>query len=167
MNRRSLSLLFLALVVSFIPMAHAVEPGDTAPDCQLKSFPDAEPQSLKQFQGKVLYIDFWASWCGPCAKSFPFLDSLNSGLKGRGLQVIGVNMDENAEDAQNFLAKYPVGFTIVADANGQCAEKFAVQAMPSSYLIDQKGVVRHVHLGFKSGEAEELKSLVDKLLAGP
>jgi len=165
MNSRHLFLL-IALVFSLIPVVHALEPGDTVPDCQLKSFPDAKPLSFKQYQGKVLYIDFWASWCGPCAKSFPFLNNLNSELKDQGFQVIGVNLDENPEDARNFLFKYPVSFSIAADIQEQCAKLFAVQAMPSSYLVDRKGVVRHVHLGFRGGEAEELKNLVKTMLAG-
>jgi peroxiredoxin len=74
-------------------------------------------------------------------------------------------LDENLADAQEFLGKYPAQFTVAADAQQECAKTFDVKAMPSSYLVDRKGQVRHVHLGFKPGEAEELKQLVAKLLA--
>ena len=138
------------------------------PDCTLTALDGSKPFTLKQFQGKVLYVDFWASWCGPCAKSFPFLNQLNqleTSTKTDGLQIVGINLDENLADAQEFLGKYPAQFTVAADAQQECAKTFDVKAMPSSYLVDRKGQVRHVHLGFKPGEAEELQQLVAKLLA--
>lgn len=128
-------------------------------------FHTAQPLPLKSQPGKVLYIDFWASWCGPCAKSFPFLNDLNQELKANGLEIMGVNLDENSEDAKDFLAKYPANFTILGDVAEQCAKQFDVKAMPSSYLVDKKGIVRAVHLGFKADEAETIKNLVIELLA--
>ncbi|CAA9889812.1 Redoxin superfamily (fragment) [Candidatus Methylobacter favarea] len=126
---------------------------------------DAQRIELRQFSGKVLYVDFWASWCGPCVKSFPFLNSLHEKFSKEGLQILGVNLDENPADAREFLGKYPADFTVAADANEQCARDFDVKAMPSSYLIDRQGVVRHIRLGFRPGEAKELQSLVERLLA--
>ncbi|MDP2901619.1 MAG: TlpA disulfide reductase family protein, partial [Methylovulum sp.] len=142
----------------------AAEQGDTLPDCLLASAKESTRYNLKQYQGKVLYVDFWASWCGPCAKSFPFLNQLNHGLKARGLQVIGINLDENPDDAQAFLAKYPADFIVATGDNQQCATDFGVKAMPSSYLVDRKGHIRHIHLGFRAGEARELETLVEQLL---
>jgi peroxiredoxin len=165
MKKRIISLLCIALSVTFIHSADAVEQGDNIPDCQLKNFSDAKALSLKQGQGKVQYIDFWASWCGPCAKSFPFLNTLHAEFKEHGLQITAINLDENIQDAKDFLAKYPANFTIASDKQEQCAKQFDVQGMPSSYLVDKKGVVRHIHLGFKAGEAEELKVLITQLLA--
>jgi peroxiredoxin len=165
MDKRILSLLSMVLAVMSIANVNAVEQGATRPDCLLKAFNGGQTYPLKSLQGKVLYIDFWASWCGPCAKSFPFLNSLHSDLNARGLQIVGINLDENASDAHGFLAKYPANFSISADNNEQCAQAFGVKAMPSSYLIDRKGIVRKVHLGFRADEAEELKVLVEKLLA--
>nr|WP_174624795.1 TlpA disulfide reductase family protein [Candidatus Methylobacter favarea] len=143
----------------------AVEAGGKAPDCGLTSMRDAQRIELRQFSGKVLYVDFWASWCGPCVKSFPFLNSLHEKFSKEGLQILGVNLDENPADAREFLGKYPADFTVAADANEQCARDFDVKAMPSSYLIDRQGVVRHIRLGFRPGEAKELQSLVERLLA--
>ena len=74
-------------------------------------------------------------------------------------------MDESPEEAQGFLAKYPAHFTVAADATGQCAKDFGVKAMPSSYLIDRNGVIRQLHLGYRPGEAEEFRTLVEQLLA--
>ena len=86
-------------------------------------------------------------------------------LKDQGLQIVGVNMDENVDDAKAFLVKYPASFTVMADISKQCAKDFDVKAMPSSYIVDRKGIVHHVHLGFRPGEAKELRVLVEKLLA--
>jgi thiol-disulfide isomerase/thioredoxin len=145
--------------------ACAVEVGAGLPECALEMMDSKQNLSLSQYKGKVLYVDFWASWCVPCAKSFPFLNEMHEQLSGQGLQIVGVNLDENLDDAKTFLAKYPASFTVAADVSKQCAKDFAVKAMPSSYLIDRKGVVHHVHLGFKPGEAQEIKLLVEKLLS--
>ncbi len=165
MNQRLLTLFCAVLAFSPIQAVTALEAGVTAPDCKLSALADAQPLAIQQFRGKVMYVDFWASWCGPCAKSFPFLNELDAEFKARGLQIVGVNMDENAADAQAFLAKYPANFMVASGVDGQCAKDFGVQAMPSSYIIDRKGIVRQVHLGFRAGEAKELKALVERLLA--
>jgi len=162
MNRHIIALLFSALLP--FSTVHALDKGDAAADCTLTSIGEGQPYSLRQFQGKVLYIDFWASWCGPCAKSFPFLNGLNTKLKDRGLQVIAVNLDENAEDAKGFLTEFSPNFTVAADGNQQCAQSFNVKAMPSSYLVDRKGIIRHVQLGFKAGEGEQLEQILTQLL---
>ena len=150
----------------FLPtsIALAVAVGDTAPDCKLSSLGDSQSSTLSQYPGKVLYVDFWASWCGPCAKSFPFMNELHSQLKDQGLQIVAVNLDEKPEEAQAFLSQYPAQFTVAADASKQCAKDFGVKAMPSSYLIDRKGKVHHIHLGFRPGEAKELRQIVEQLL---
>lgn len=144
--------------------ALAVSVGDAAPDCALSPMDGGQASSLSQYRGNVVYVDFWASWCGPCAKSFPFLNELHGQLKDQGLTVVGVNLDENATDAKAFLAKYPASFNIASDTSKQCAKDFDVKAMPSSYIVDRKGIVHHVHLGFRPGEAQEIRGLVEKLL---
>ena len=155
----------MGLLLLSTQTALAVAVGDAAPDCALSPIGESQNSDLSQYKGKVLYVDFWASWCGPCAKSFPFLNEMHNQLKDRGLQIVGVNLDENVDDAKAFLTKYPASFTVVADVSKQCAKDFDVKAMPSSYIIDRKGIVHHVHLGFRSGEAKELRVLVEKLLS--
>lgn len=86
-------------------------------------------------------------------------------LKEQGLQIIAVNLDENIDDAKAFLAKYPPNFSVVTDDSKQCAKVFDVKAMPSSYIIDHNGIVRHVEMGFRTGEAKEMRLLVEKLLS--
>ncbi|GAB6048576.1 TlpA disulfide reductase family protein [Methyloparacoccus murrellii] len=158
-----------SLLVSMLslPIAQASElkAGDIAPQCDLHALASPDRKGFEQYKGKVLYVDFWASWCGPCAQSFPFMNKLHQELKGKGLEIIGINLDEEATDAEGFLKKTPAQFTILADNSGECPQKFGVKAMPSTYLIDRNGVVREVHLGFKPGEAEQFREQVEALLA--
>ena len=154
------------LTVSFFN-AHAIatEKGNPIPACMASPLGEVKPESIQKNKGQVVYVDFWASWCIPCAHSFPFLNELHQEFKDKGLQIIGINMDENVEDAKAFLAKTPAQFTIMADTSAQCAKDFDVKAMPSSYLIDRKGIVHHVHQGFRSEDIKELRALVGNLLA--
>jgi peroxiredoxin len=85
-------------------------------------------------------------------------------LQAKGLEIVGVNLDEEPAEAKAFLEKTPAKFAVMADASGQCPQEFGVKAMPSSYLIDRKGVIRHVHLGFKPSEASQLREQVNSLL---
>ena len=112
----------------------------------------------------LIIVDFWASWCGPCGESFPFMNKLHHDLEAKGLQVIAINLDENVDDARLFLKNKTAEFKIASDINAQCAQKFDVQAMPSTYLIDRKGIVRQIHFGFRTGEAEEFRRKVQALL---
>lgn len=140
----------------------------SSPDCQLRFGNLADNKSLNQFRGQVLYIDFWASWCPPCAKSFPFMNRLQQQYQQQGLQVIAVNLDEQREDAERFLAQNPHGFQIAYDNAGRdCAQAFDVKAMPSSYLIDRAGTIRRVELGFKTEDTDVLQQAVERLLDQP
>lgn len=164
MNNLLLALLLSASAMLFSQSLMALEQGDAVPKCALTSMDGGQSYKLEQFKGKVLYVDFWASWCGPCAKSFPFLNQLDAEFKDKGLQILGVNLDEEKPAAHEFLNKYPAAFTVVADAGEQCARSFDVKGMPSSYLVDKNGMIHHVHLGFRPAEAEELRGLVEQLL---
>ncbi|WP_139556772.1 TlpA family protein disulfide reductase [Methylotetracoccus oryzae] len=155
--------LLLALAVN--APVWAAERGEAAPQCRLSAFQNGQAIDLQRLKGKVLYVDFWASWCGPCAQSFPFMNALTHEFHGRGLEIIGVNVDEDVADAKGFLAQRPGHFTVAVDGDKSCAERFGVKAMPSTYLIDRNGVIRYVHLGFRPGEAEEMKKLLGQLLA--
>lgn len=166
MNQRIITLFSVALALMPMQTLTAAEDNSkVAPVCTLKSVPDVKNYNLQQFKGKVVYVDFWASWCGPCLQSFPFMNNLEHEFKDKGLQILAINMDETASEAQNFLAQHPAKFTVLTDSNQQCAKAFEVKAMPSSYLIDRNGVIRYEHLGFRSGETEQLQTLIKQLLA--
>lgn len=165
MNRHITVLLCALLALAPLQTMSAAESQRAAPDCTLSSLDGTHQYALREFRGKVLYVDFWASWCTPCAQSFPFMNTLDHDLRDKGLQVIGINLDESPDDAKDFLAKLPAAFTLASDTTQQCAKDFGVQAMPSSYLIDRNGVIRYEHLGFRAGEAEQFRLLVEQLLA--
>lgn len=158
--------LFVSLLTGFMTPV-AAEHGHVPSSCSLTALDGTPVHNLQELKGKVVYVDFWASWCPPCVRSFPFLNQLENDLKDQGLQVIGINLDEKIADAETFLGKYPVDFEIALDPDKQCAKDFGVIAMPSSYLIDRKGVVRHVHQGFRAEEAEDLRLAIEYLLTEP
>ena len=162
--QRSFTLFVTAVfIAALLQSAIAAEVNNTGPDCALPAMDGGQVFSTKKTD-KVLYIDFWASWCGPCVKSFPFLEQLHKELGAQGLEVIGVNLDEDVADAKQFLVDYPVTFAIVSDPEQHCAKSFGLKGMPSSYLIGRDGVVRHVQMGFRPGEMEELRGIVKQLL---
>lgn len=111
----------------------------------------ALPEALRPYAGRVMYVDFWASWCAPCAQSFPWLNEMHERYGDR-LTVIGVNVDTSDADAQRFLSRHPAQFQIVRDPRGALAEHYKIQGMPSSVILDAQGRVLHQHAGFRSGE---------------
>lgn len=165
-NTLSFSIRLCALALLLAPFsASALNSGDKAPECALQTLDGARSLKLSDFKGKAVYLDFWASWCGPCAKSFPFMNKLHQEAGAQGLAVVAINLDENPEDAQAFLRQHPADFTIAGDSGEQCAGLFEVKAMPSTYLIGRDGVVKDVSLGFRDGEAEVLHKKVSALLS--
>ncbi|MDD5229209.1 MAG: TlpA disulfide reductase family protein [Methylococcales bacterium] len=154
--------LFLATILLFSNV-NAATVGENSSDCVLTSINNT-PVHFHEYTGKVLYIDFWASWCTSCVQSFPFLNQLTHEFGEKGLHIVGVNLDEKVDDAMAFLGHHPSQFTIANHGGEQCAKNFDVQAMPTSYLVDKHGVIRHIHQGFREGEMEELKIQIAQLL---
>lgn len=146
--------------------AGAADIGSPPPDCNWHLL-DGTTVSLSQLRGKVVYVDFWASWCGPCVLSFPFMNSLVRDYQGRGLQVVGVDMDERAEDARKFVADHAAAFAIAEAPNEKCATDFRVHDMPSTYFVDRQGTLRVVHRGFRTGDEAELRRAIDAMLNAP
>jgi thiol-disulfide isomerase/thioredoxin len=157
-------LLLVAAAASGSESAAPSMPARSVPACALSPLGDAPVPDLARLRGHVIYVDFWASWCAPCAKAFPFLNRLEREFRAQGLHVVGINVDENAADATAFLARHPALFELAADAGGQCPRAFDVRAMPSSYLVDRQGLIRHVHLGFSAQDAAQLRRRVQELL---
>ncbi len=164
MKKIKRSIFVLAVLVICSQSVSADHLAQVSSACELKTLDGKPTVDLKELRGKVVYVDFWASWCPPCVKSFPFLNQLEHEMKEQGLHVIGVNLDEKAKDAEEFLAKHPAHFSIVADPSKACAKVLEVMAMPTSYIIDKKGNIRHVHQGFRPGETEELRALLTQLV---
>src|SRR5665213_2206842 len=99
-------------------------------------------------KGRVVLVDFWASWCVPCARSFPVMDELQKTYGAKGLVIIAVNVDEIKADMESFLKAHPVTFSVVRDAKQRLVEKTGIAAMPSSFLLDKNGKVAFAHSGF-------------------
>ncbi|MDD5036843.1 MAG: TlpA disulfide reductase family protein [Methylococcaceae bacterium] len=154
----------IALVLAALTGA-SIAAESPAPHCRVTDLQSGQALDLPIPQGKVVYLDFWASWCGPCVMSFPFMNQLHAELKAQGLEVVAVDLDEVREDALAFLKKTPAQFTVVQDPEGKCPGLYDVKAMPNSYLIDRRGNIRHVHLGFRDGDKPALRQKVQELLA--
>ena len=142
------------LVLGLPLLAGAVEPRQAAP-----SFPALEAQ-----RGKVVLVDFWASWCGPCQQALPAYEALRRQYGEHGFEVIGVDVDEHPRDGEAALRRLHLSYPQVPDAQGQIAERYAVAGMPALYLVDRHGVVRQVHVGFDKEDIEPLRKAVAQLL---
>lgn len=145
--------------------AHALESiNGPAMTCPLKTLKEGKSLSLESLKGKVVYLDFWASWCGPCALSFPYMTEVAKKHKDEGLELVAVSVDESREEAEAFLSTHPTNFTVVHDPNGDCPKAYGLETMPTSYLIDRKGNLREVHRGFSNSDRQELSKAIDGLL---
>lgn len=120
---------------------------------------------LAAYKGKIVYLDFWASWCGPCRQSFPWLQRMQQQYGRDGFVVVAVNVDQQRNDADRFLHEFMPNFQVVYDPQGRLAERFGVGAMPTSLLIDRAGQVRLQHAGFRTKDPDVLEQQVRALLA--
>ncbi len=162
----SLLAMFVALCVIASPSAHALEVGDRAPDFALPALDGKGTVSLAQHRGKVVYLDFWASWCAPCLKAVPEIETMRKELGNAGFAVVAVNLDQTPKKALRFLEKNPVGYPSASDPKGRLPKQYGVDTMPTSYVIDGEGVIRHVHRGFQRGDGAKLRAEIRKLLGG-
>lgn len=145
--------------------AAALEVGGAAPSIEQQDL-EGKPVSMKALRGKVVLVDFWASWCKPCRAELPALDRLYKVYQQRGLEIVGVSVDRDVEAARAFLRSHPVAFRNVHDATQTIADQYRPTTMPSSYLIDRAGRIRYVHTGFRAGDekvfAQEIEALLKK-----
>ena len=133
-----------------------------APDFELPT--KAGSVSLQSMRGQVIYVDFWASWCKPCRKSFPWMNTLQAKYRDKGLQIVAVNVDSDLEQVKRFLEKYPSDFVVAYDADGKVASLYQVKGMPSSYLIDKQGNIHASHIGFREEDKAAVETQINQLL---
>lgn len=160
--------IFSALVLATLywgpGAAFATEAGQPAPNFAL---PNAQGGvvTLESLRGQVVYVDFWASWCAPCRRSFPWMNEMRQKYGGKGFVIVAVNVDKKRADAEKFLAQIPATFPVVFDEAGTTPDAFGVKGMPSSYLIDTRGNVVFVERGFVDERRAELEDRIKSLLA--
>ncbi len=165
MNTRILSKIALLVFIILPFSVSAISVGDTVPSFKARTLDGSKNVAVEDYRGKVVLIDFWASWCPPCLKSLPKYDDLRREIGTSDFEIVAVNVDENVEDAKKFLAKHPVSYPIAKDPKGVLPGVFGVKAMPTSYLVDKNGVVKYVHAAFKEGDIEKLRAEIEKLIA--
>jgi cytochrome c biogenesis protein CcmG/thiol:disulfide interchange protein DsbE len=151
------------LLAAYTPSALAIGAGTLAPEIGLKDL-SGRGVSIASLKGKVVLVDFWASWCAPCREELPVLEALYKKYRARGFEVVGVNLDQSADNVQRFLNATPLSFRVVHDRGRAVADRYAPAKMPSSFLIDRKGVVRHVHAGFRASDRGALDQQIATLL---
>lgn len=139
--------------------------GETAPEFTGKSFSGNEIK-LADFQNKVIILDFWASWCGPCRKEMPFLIELHKKYKDKDFEILAINIDEKESKAQKFLKKLETqpNFPIIWDKNSKISPMYDLETMPTTYLIDKKGNIIFIHKGFKDSYKEDFYKEIEILL---
>jgi peroxiredoxin len=142
--------------------------GNPAPDFAVATVTGSHGTvSLRQLRGKVVLVDFWGTFCTPCKSSFPKLQALNAKYAGSGLQIVGISEDE-AEDKSKipaFATTYGAKFAIAWDEDRSISQRYRPETMPSSYLIDRRGIVRFTHVGFRGGDEAQIEHEVQELLA--
>ena len=144
------TLLILACSTLAVPGSETAKVGQSLPKLS-QLLPGA---ALPNTKGQVLLIDFWASWCAPCKASFPCLNRLHGKYAAQGLVVIGIGVDDDAAKFKAFAGKMGAKFLLAHDSAHQVADFFSPPSMPTSYLVDRKGVIRHVHTGFHGEKTE-------------
>lgn len=140
--------------LAFALCAGLVQAGEPAPAFTLPG--SSGNVSLESYRGKFVYVDFWASWCAPCKRSFPWMNDLRKRYGDKDLAIVAVNVDASRADAERFLASTPASFTVAYDPAGTTPRQYAIKGMPSSVLVDPSGQIVFRHTGFTSSSAREL-----------
>jgi len=162
-KRVVLALSLLAMTAGTSIAAEEVLGSSPAPAFSLKDR-EGRVRTLADFKGHVVLVDFWASWCAPCKVSFPALDALHQEFHDVGLEVVAINVDEDAKSAHEFLAGKSPSMTVLFDAKGKSPEAFKVEGMPSSFLIDRDGNIRFRHQGFTTQTKADFRREISILI---
>jgi len=120
---------------------------------------------VESHQGKVVYVDFWASWCTPCRQSFPWLNEMQAQHGNNDFTILSINLDANKELAQQFLAETPAQFPILYDPKGKIARTFNIKGMPSSFIINKTGELVSTHVGFSEQKKDKYQQEILSLMA--
>ena len=155
--------LLSALLAASVAFAAGGDTTGLAPAFTLSSL-SGQPGALSQYQGQVVMVNFWATWCGPCQQEMPLLDQMYKKYKPAGFTLIGVNVDKEALPVKELLARKPVTFPVLLDPANQVSKAYHVAEMPSSVIIDRKGQIRYIHRGYRPGDENEYQDRIRQLL---
>lgn len=162
------SLLTMFFSISIALNSYSAEKGSRAISIPLKLLENSKAGKtvgVNTYQGKLIYVDFWASWCGPCRKSLPILNEIRAQYSNQGFEVVAVNVDEKLEDALKFLEKYPVDYPILLDPKGSMPKAYNIKGMPTAFLVDETGKIIYKHTGFKKRDRKKIEKLINQHLA--
>jgi len=157
------ALTFLAVLLACPVLALALEVGAAPPDIAMTTLA-GKPISLASLRGKVVLIDFWASWCAPCKEEMPFLEALHKKHSRSGFVIVGVSVDSERANADKFIRDLKVTFPIVHDEKHVVADSYKPPRMPTSFILDRAGKVRFVHAGYHKDDAAKIEREVAQLL---
>ncbi len=149
----------LALAISTPAMC-----AEHAPDFTLPRLDNQQTVRLSDLRGKVVYVDFWASWCIPCALSLPALQQLHDNLAASGFEVLAINLDESPQTARKFIHRFGVTYPILYDAEKTTPQRYQLAGMPTAFLVDRNGKLRVTHKGFRAGDQQKLQQQIQQLL---
>ena len=161
-----LAMVLMGTAMAGVAGATAVAPlasGAPAPQFQLGAA-DGTAVNLGALKGKVVMINFWASWCGPCRKEMPILEQLSRQYRTKGLTLIGVNVEPDSKAAMNWLKETPVSFPILFDTDSTVSKLYQVAGMPNTVIVDRKGTVRYIHRGYQAGAENEYLDQIRQLI---
>jgi len=158
---------FLKKLLAALALAGGVAVGDRAPDFTLSDWQD-RPLALADVRGKVVVLDFWASWCAPCKAALPALDAIARRHSGAGLAVLAIDIDTDRREAERFLAERvpEPAMTLLRDAGGDLLARFGASGMPALYVLDREGTVRAAECGYDLAKLDEIERLLSELAAG-
>lgn len=142
-----IGVLFILCLILTPVFAHSAGVGEAAPAFSLKDM-KGNTVTLDSLKGKVVFLDFWGTWCSPCKEEFPELDALYGKYGKDGFEVVGISVDNSESNVAEFLKKRPVFFTILTNTSGDVSEAYGLPGMPTGYIIGRDGVIRHRHVGF-------------------
>ena len=155
--------LSVALALAATAAVPAITPASLAPDFTLHTM-DGPNLRLKEQRGRVVMVNFWATWCGPCRQEMPQLNKLYEKYRASGFVLLGVNVDDDTRNAADVAAKLGLKFPVLLDTDKTVSRQYDLATMPSTVLIDRDGKVRYVHRGYVSGYEDDYEKQIRELL---
>ena len=160
---RLLTLTALSAAATLTAAAATLQSGAPAPAFQLNSN-TGKPLALADFKGQIVLLNFWATWCGPCRQEMPILEQLNRQYHGKGVTLLGINVEPDSAAAVDWLKATPVSFPILFDVDSKVSSLYEVAGMPNTVIVDRKGVVRYIHRGYSAGAENDYLNQIRALI---